>query len=154
MNRESTKILCRVQYFSTGEVGSKITLRPHYHTRRAAGEPCIEMRVRSDLWTSRAILEKCCTLHRIFVLSGMATVSLTDFFFNQWPLCTLLAGSNLSLYSIREFCTVKFFFFFCSRSLKYLMPGKTIVPAFHCRVKKCTLHLSTREKIVPGSSGF
>ena len=29
---------------------------------------------RSDLWTSRARLENCCTLHRIFVLSGVATV--------------------------------------------------------------------------------
>ena len=38
--------------------------------------------------------------HRIFVLSGMATVYPTDLFFSQWPLCTLLAGSNLSLQKI------------------------------------------------------
>ena len=31
-----------------------------------------------------------------FVLSGMATVYLTDLFFGQWTLCTLLAGFNLS----------------------------------------------------------
>ena len=32
----STKILCRVQTFSAGEAGSKVTSRPHYDTRRAA----------------------------------------------------------------------------------------------------------------------
>ena len=38
--------------------------------------------------------------YRIFLLSGMATVYPTDLFFGQWRLCTLLAGSILSLFHV------------------------------------------------------
>ena len=45
MYRESTKILWRVQKISASEAGSKVTSSPHFDTWRAAGQPCIEMRL-------------------------------------------------------------------------------------------------------------
>ena len=119
-------------YHSSGEAASKVTSRPQHEDKKW-------------LWTSRARLENFCTLHRIFVLSGMATVYPTDSFFGQWPLCTLLAGSNCSLERKGSefiiliqncYCWGKNVVDDTSLPGKKIVPGTKLAPS--CREKNCT----------------
>ena len=88
-------------------------------------------------------------------MMSMATVYLTDLFFGQWTLCTLLAGFNLFLHKIVldiEIVTTKGSKLVILIKKTVIVGGKILYPTPHCRGKDCTRHQAVGEKIVPGSN--
>ena len=107
---ESTKIICSAVYKMIKPVSlvQKCYETSILYRDKSQASLVQELRSRSTFVQQQAAFLSFCTLHRIFVLSGMAIWRTNGYFFLSMDLYTLLSGSNSTFFGHLKFKIIDF----------------------------------------------